>query len=108
MTFAALLSSPPPLAELRALWLVMPAELAAAMLAKQAALSTSHRVAPVVGPSLAEAAVCADLVSEVGPGGLYAPLFAALDAEQFGVVTVVPFAELTAAGWFAAPADSAL
>lgn len=107
MTFAALLASPPPLAELRALWLVMPAALADTMLAKQASIPGAHRVAPILGPAGAEAAVCADLVSEIGPGGLYAPLFAALDAGQFGAVAVRTFAELSAAGWFAA-ADSPL
>lgn len=102
MTFAALLSAPPPLAELRALWLVMPAALAETMLAKQAALPGAHRVAPIRSPDGLSAAVCADLVSEIGPGGLYAPLFAALDAAQFGAVAVVPFSELVASGWFAA------
>lgn len=104
MTFAALLATlPRPLAELRELWLVLPADVAANLASKQAAHgSPVHRVEPVAGPaSDPRFALCADLVSEIGPGGLHAGLFAHLDAAKFATVEILDTATLRAAGWFA-------
>lgn len=40
--------------------------------------------------------LCGDLLSEVGPGGLYAAGFARLDAERFDEILVVPWADALA------------
>ena len=37
--------------------------------------------------------LCGDLLSEVGPGGLYAQGFAQLDAQRFDEILVVPWAD---------------
>lgn len=107
MTLADLLASPlPPLAELRGLWLVIPADVAATLLAKQESHGDPrHRVAPIHGPDLASVALCADLLTEVAPGGLHAATFAALDSGRFADVEVATFAALEAAGWFAPGAE---
>lgn len=115
-TLAALLAAPPAdPAELRDLWLVIPVALAETLAVKQAALDAAdpaaplrHRVAPVIGPDLTHVALCADLITEIRPGGLYHPLFASLDAATFAEVAVVPIATLRAAGWFAAPEEETL
>ena len=40
--------------------------------------------------------LCGDLLSEVGPGGLYAQGFAKLDAQRFDEILVVPWADAVA------------
>jgi hypothetical protein len=40
--------------------------------------------------------LCGDLLSEVGPGGLYAQGFAQLDAARFDEILVVPWADALA------------
>lgn len=40
--------------------------------------------------------LCGDLLSEVGPGGLYAQGFAKLDAGRFDEIEVVPWADAVA------------
>jgi hypothetical protein len=105
MTLADLLTAPirPAPDELRGLWLVIPAALAANVAAKQAALGNlRHRVAPVAGPDGTHVALCADLCTEIGPGGLYREVFGSLDGSQFAHVQVRPRADLEAEGWFAA------
>lgn len=106
LTFSDLLTAPPDLATLRGLWLVFSGEVAAALEAKQAAHgSPVHRVAPVAGPD-GRFALCADLVSEIGPGGIHAALFATFDHALFPAVEVAPLSALTAAGWFAPAEES--
>lgn len=39
-------------------------------------------------------ALCGDLLSEVGPGGLYASAFARLDSQRFGEIAVMPIADV--------------
>jgi hypothetical protein len=104
MTFADLLTAPPPLAELRDLWLVLDAATAADLAAKQAAYGSGvNRIEPVAGPANdPRFALCADLVTEIGPGGMHAALFAHLNAAVFSTVQILTRAELDAAGWFAA------
>ena len=106
MTFADLIAAPmPDLATLRGLWLVLPAEVTAALLEKQAAHgSPVHRVAPLAGPD-GRFALCADLVTEIGPGGIHHALFASFDAALFAAVAVSTRADLEAEGWFAAPPE---
>ena len=101
MTFAALLSTlPRPLAELRDLWLVLDAQTAADLAAKQAAFGSHvHRIEPVAGPD-GRFALCADLVTEIGAGGLHAALFAHLDAGKFADVEILDTETLVQLGWF--------
>lgn len=100
MTFADLLLSPPSLETLRGLWLVLPPDVAASALAKQELYGDPvHRVAPIAGPD-GRFALCADLVTEVGPGGIHAALFASFDPGAFAEVEVLTRAELEADGWF--------
>jgi hypothetical protein len=103
MTLADLIAAPPSPADLRGLWLVFDANLAAAALAKQAD-HAQHRIAPVPGPD-GRFALCADLLTECAPGGLYHPTFAALDAARFGEVEIVSTDSLRASGWFAAASE---
>jgi hypothetical protein len=42
-------------------------------------------------------------LTEVGPGGLHAALFAHLDSGRFGAVEILSTDALRAAGWFASP-----
>ena len=106
MTFADLIAAPlPDLATLRVLWLVLPAEVNAALLAKQAAHgSPVHRVAPIAGPD-GRFALCADLTTEIRPGGIHHALFASFDAATFSAVAIATRVELETAGWFAAPPE---
>ena len=52
-------------------------------------------------------AVCADLITEIQPSGIFHPLFASLDPAKFASVEVAAKAELVALGWFA-PAEMPL
>lgn len=103
MTFADLLTQPHTLAALRDLWIVIDAATAADLAAKQDAFgSTVNRIAPVAGPaSDPRYALCADLVTEIQPGGMHAHLFSHLNQSAFASVVVAPRADLEAAGWFA-------
>jgi hypothetical protein len=106
MTFADLLLSPPELATLRGLWLVLPPDVAASALAKQELYGDpAHRIAPIAGPD-GRFALCADLLTEIAPGGLHAVLFARLDAGKFAAVEVIDTAALRAAGWFNSAGNS--
>jgi proline dehydrogenase len=76
--------------------LVFGAELYAVLqAAQQARLDAQHRAAPV---QLTDARwmLCADLLLEIGPGGLYADGFALLPEELFTQVDVMPWADALA------------
>lgn len=101
MTFADLLTQPtPPIGELRGLWLVIPDDVCATLLDKQAALGLSLSVAPRVGPDGLARALCADVLTELGGDGAYRDLFAVLDPTKFSQVEVKTRDELAALGWF--------
>jgi hypothetical protein len=106
MTLTDLLSAPlPPVESLRNLWLLIPADLASALAAKQASLSAGGSlramVAPVLSPSDSSVVVlCADLLTECAPGGLYHLLFLSLDNSTFGMIEVIEINDLYKAGWF--------
>lgn len=106
MTFADLITQQHTLAELRALWIVMDATTAADLAAKQDTYGSAvNRIAPVAGPaSDPRSALCADLVTEIGPGGMHAHLFSHLNQAAFSTVAVLTRAELDALGWFATSA----
>jgi hypothetical protein len=109
MTFADLLTTPRTLAELRDLWLVFDTAAAADLAAKQDAHgSPVNRIAPIAGPaSDPRLALCADLMTEIGAGGMHAHLFSHLNAAAFSTVTISTTDELTALGWFATADDFA-
>lgn len=104
MTLADLLQSNPPkpaadyseieLAIIRNLWLAFPASLAAILDAEQAEHgSPMHRAFPI-DLTDGRKALCADLLTEVAIGGIFASGFAALPADQFGNVEVISAADL--------------
>lgn len=108
MTFAEPLATPRPLAELRELWLVLDAPTAAAFEAQQAEHGSAvNRISPIAGPaSDPRFALCADLITEIGEGGMHAHLFSHLNAAAFSAVAILSRAELESLGWFAAQPDS--
>jgi hypothetical protein len=102
MTFTDLLTQSRTIEQLRDLWIVLDASTAADFTAKQDAFgSTVHRINLLAGPGNdPRFATCADLVTEISPGGLHAHLFAHLNQAAFSTVVVVRRAELDATGWF--------
>lgn len=93
MTLAELLNQPlPDLATLRGLFVVFPGELLAECEAAQAD-ATSFRVHPI-GLDDGRFALRADLLSEIGPGGVFASSFAKLDAEKFDQVEILELSEI--------------
>lgn len=96
MTVADLLSSLPlPYADARQYGLVFSAELAERLAEVQAANPSQHYASPALltdGRYL----LCGDLLSEVGPGGLYARGFAELNPTRFDEIDVLPWADCVA------------
>lgn len=80
-------SETPDINALRELWLAFPAELLPAITAAQED-QTMHRVEPLPLTD-GRAALCADLLTEIGPGGLFALQFSRLDANLFNLVEVL-------------------
>ena len=96
MTLADLLPSLPlPYGEARQYGLVFQADLAARLAEVQAGEPSKFRAVPV--PLIdGRFLVCGDLLSEVGPGGLYAEGFAKLDAGRFDEIEVMAWADALA------------
>lgn len=104
MNLAELLAANPPkpaaqytqqeLSALRGLWLVFPASLAAILAQEQAEHGDPHNVASPLTLTNGKYALCADLLTEVSKGGLFADGFAALPADQFASVDVISFSQL--------------
>jgi hypothetical protein len=96
MTVADLLPSLPLIyADAKQYGLVFGADLAARLAEVQAANPSQHYASPVLlndGRYL----LCGDLLSEVGPGGLYAQGFAALNPTRFDEIEVIPWADAVA------------
>lgn len=96
MTVADLLPRLPlSYAEGRSYGLVFDAALAA-RLAEVQAESPSQNYAKPLQMTDGRYLLCGDLLSEVGPGGLYAPGFAKLDSGRFSEILVLPWAECVA------------
>lgn len=76
----------------RRLGLVFGAELAARLADAQAAMASQHCASPVL---LADGRylLCGDLLSEVGPRGLYASGFAVLNPQRFDEIEVLPWGD---------------
>jgi len=104
MILTDLLIQPRTIEELRSLWIVLDADTAADFAAKQAEFgSTVNVITPVFGPANdPRFALCADLLTEIGLGGMHAHLFMSLNQTAFSAVSVVSRAELDAKGWFSA------
>jgi hypothetical protein len=97
------LSLPLPYEQARQYALVFAADLAQRLAEVQAAMPSQFLAQPV---ALADGRylLCGDLLSEVGPGGLYAAGFSQLDAARFSDIEVLPIADAVAL----LPADPAI
>jgi hypothetical protein len=81
--------------ELKDLALVFDSNLKNVLEATQATLQSKHQAAPV---ELTDGRfmLCADLLTEVGPGGLYSQGFGLLDTDLFSQVSVISMEEASA------------
>lgn len=96
MTLADLISQPVSYETARDLAIVLTPDQAATLGEVQAQHGNPRHVAapvPLVDGCLM---LCADLLTETGPGGLYAQGFAHLPAELFAQVQILPMAEAIA------------
>jgi hypothetical protein len=88
MTLAQLLSQPlPALSVLRGMWIVFDATMADNLQTAQSD-QLCHRAVPVPLTD-GRMALCADLLSEIQSGGLFAVPFSRLDAGNFALVSVI-------------------
>jgi len=94
MTLADLISQPVSYEAAKGLALVFSPELAAQLAAVQAEHGNPRHVASPVDLVDDRKMLCADLLTEVGPGGLYSGGFAHLPAELFPAVEVLPMSEV--------------
>jgi hypothetical protein len=94
MTLADLISQPVSYDSAKDLALVFSPELAAQLSAVQAEHGNPRHVASPVDLTDGRKMLCADLLTEVGPGGLYSGGFAHLPAELFPSVEVLPMSEV--------------
>lgn len=96
MTLADLISQPVSYETAKDLALVFSAELAAQLAAVQSEHGNPRHVAAPVPLVDGRLMLCADLLTETGPGGLYAQGFAHLPAELFAQVQILPMADAVA------------
>jgi hypothetical protein len=94
MTLADLISQPVSYETAKDLALVFSPELAAQLAAVQAEHGNPRHVASPVDLTDGRKMLCADLLTEVGPGGLYSGGFAHLPAELFPLVEVLPMSQV--------------
>jgi hypothetical protein len=94
MTLADLIQQPISYEATKDLALVFSPELAAQLAAVQAEHGNPRHVASPVDLIDGRKMLCADLLTEVGPGGLYSGGFAHLPAELFPLVEVLPMSEV--------------
>jgi hypothetical protein len=92
MTLADLITQPISYDAAKDLALVFSPALAAQLAAVQAEHGNPRHVASPVDLTDGRKMLCADLLTEVGPGGLYSRGFAHLPAELFPSVEVLPMA----------------
>jgi len=93
MTLADLISKPVSYESAKELAIVLTAEQAATLGAIQAQYGNPRHVAAPVPLTDGRLMLCADLLTETGPGGLYAQGFAHLPAELFAQVQILPMAD---------------
>jgi hypothetical protein len=89
MTLADLITQPVTYSTAKDLALVFSPDLAAQLAAVQAEHGNPRHVAAPVDLVDGRKMLCADLLTEIGPGGLYAQGFAHLPAELFALVQVL-------------------
>jgi hypothetical protein len=94
MTLADLITQPVSYTDAKDLALVFSPELAAQLAAVQAEHGNPRHVASPVPLTDGQLMLCADLLTEVGPGGIYSGGFAHLPAELFPSVEVLPMSEV--------------
>ena len=90
MTLADLITQPVSYDTAKDLALVFSPELAAQLAAIQAKHGNPKHVASPVDLTDGRKMLCADLLTEIAPGGLYSGGFAHLPAELFPAVEVLP------------------
>ena len=90
MTLADLIQQPMSYDTAKNLALVFSPELAAQLAAVQSEHGNPRHVASPVDLVDGRKMLCADLLTEIGPGGLYSGGFAHLPAELFPLVEVLP------------------
>ena len=96
MTLAELITQPVSYETAKELAIVLTPEQAATLGAIQAQYGNPRHVAAPVPLTDGRLMLCADLLTETGPGGLYAQGFAHLPAEIFPQVAVIPMADAIA------------
>jgi len=96
MTLDDLISHPVNYENAKELALVFSPELAAQLSAIQAEHGNPKHVASPVDLSDGRKMLCADLLTEVGQGGLYSGGFSHLPAELFPLVEVIPMSDAIA------------
>jgi hypothetical protein len=94
MTLADLIQQPASYETAKDLALVFSPELAAQLAAVQAEYGNPRHVASPVDLVDGRKMLCADLLTEIGPGGLYSGGFAHLPAELFPAVEVLPMSQV--------------
>jgi len=94
MTLADLISQPVSYETAKDLALVFSPELAAQLAAVQSKYGNPRHVASPVDLVDGRKMLCADLLTEIGPGGLYSGGFAHLPAELFPLVEVLPMSQV--------------
>lgn len=96
MTLADLITQPVSYDSAKELAIVLTPEQAATLGAVQQQYGNPHHVAAPVPLTDGRLMLCADLLTETGPGGLYAQGFAHLPAELFAQVQILPMADAIA------------
>jgi hypothetical protein len=96
MTLADLISQPVSYESAKELAIVLSPDQAATLGAIQAEHGNPRHVAAPVPLTDGRLMLCADLLTETGPGGLYAQGFAHLPAELFAQVQILPMADAIA------------
>ena len=96
MTLADLITQPVNYKTARDLAIVLTPDQASTLGAIQAQYGNPQHVAAPVPLTDGRLMLCADLLTETGPGGLYAQGFAHLPAELFAQVQIIPMADAVA------------
>lgn len=96
MTLADLITQPVSYETAKELAIVLTPDQAATLGAIQAQYGNPKHVAAPVPLTDGRLMLCADLLTETGPGGLYAQGFAHLPAELFPQVAVIPMIDAIA------------
>jgi hypothetical protein len=94
MTLADLITHPVSYETSKELALVFSHELSAQLAAVQAEHGNPRHVASPVDLTDGRKMLCADLLTEIAPGGLYSGGFAHLPSELFPLVEVLPMSEV--------------